>query len=341
MPKSKCTVCKGVVDDSIHSSIECDSCFKWIHFKCSEMSADMFATVTANPGALSWFCSVCKDSGNRPTPGQFQKIITKLNNLESVVGATKLSIDVLKSQQDKLEMELLSLKKNIESNIRSLVQKEVAKVVSDLDLVNKSNAYNLKKFNVFSAELDKLQRTDRRNDVLITGIPTSTLDLLKVIEDISRILKCNVVQSDIISCFRLGGKNKVILLKFYSTAKRDQFMKAYRHVSKEKKLDLLDVIPGLNIKSRIYLSDNLTPLSSQLAFHARQLKKSSRINSYRVMSGGAISITDVKNVVTKFTSVEDFKCMFQLPSSSGDVPHSSREIVGAVDKSSRIPVSNI
>lgn len=115
-------------------------------------------------------------------------------------------------------------------------------------------------------EIDKLHRAARRNDILISGIPIEITDLQKTFLDICKVLKFKTDSLDIISCFRLGGKNNTILVKMSSVFKRDQLMKAYWSFGE---LKLSQVLPALKIHSRLYLNDNLSPLMSRMLNYAK------------------------------------------------------------------------
>ena len=50
-PVHKCASCNNTIDDEAEASIACESCLRWLHFKCEGL--------TVAPSKKSWFCSVC------------------------------------------------------------------------------------------------------------------------------------------------------------------------------------------------------------------------------------------------------------------------------------------
>lgn len=305
-----CPVCAAIVPGDDKDTIECDGCIKWVHKKCADMSDELFTMVSNNPGKISWFCSLCKSKSNCPTPSQFEKILAKLDKLDNGVSLTKSNVKALKTQQAKLSKDFTALKDSIAETIHKQIKSELATFSVELDNLRESSTnLNLKKFDQIESELDKLQRAARRNDVLISGIPIQITNLSKMFADVCANLKFSISPSEVSACFRLGGKNNVVLVRFSSTTVRDQFMKTHR---KSTSLRLSSIYPEFKIDSRIYFSDNLSQLSSQLVFYAKKLKKASCISGYTLASG-VLSITDNSNSVKKFVTLRDLKSTFSLP----------------------------
>lgn len=306
-----CPICKQTVQDEDPNTIECDGCVRWLHRNCAGVKDSVFVAIAENPGLLSWFCSICTDQSKCLKPNQFDKLVEMINS-------TNAEIKSVKEQQAKIMNDLSSFA----SAISDSIMKEVSAQVADqIEMVKKSisisEASNLKKFEQMEGELDKFKRTARRNDILLSGIPIECTDLRTIFLNICKLLKFEIEPSDISSCFRLGGKNNIILVKIGSADKRDKLMKSYWAFGK---LKLSQVLPALKIESRIFMNDNLSPLMSRMFNYAKVLKKNSVIKSFFV-GNGFIRVMDANNVATKVFSVREFKEAFSENGQPTDAAH--------------------
>lgn len=305
-----CPVCKLIINDEDPNSIECDGCVKWIHRKCAGVADSVFAAISEHPGQISWFCVKCVDESKNVKPNQFNKLMEMLNAVRMASESTNAEMRSLKKQQAKLSKDFANFSSTISENIKKEVALEVGKVGDKIDKVKESVAIlddtNQKKLALIDKELDKFQRLARRNDILVNGIPASCTDLCKIFIDICKVFKCDIENSDISSCFRLGGKNNVILVKISSVQKRDHIMKSYRAFGM---LKLSHVLPALKIESRIYLNDNMSPMMASMFKFAKFLRTSSFIMSFSI-GNGFINVIDGNNVKKKFYSLLDLKNAF-------------------------------
>lgn len=309
-----CPLCSRMIAENDKKSIECDGCVKWLHKRCAGISDELFKAVSNNPGEISWFCSLCKSGKNSQKPQHMDKVLSMLEDL-------KADNKVIKQQYDTIALKFEALNERLSENIKTLVATEISKVEANFDklrvsMLNNDVVYSskLKKLEHMENEIDKLHRAARRSDILISGIPIECKDLKSVFLDICKILKFQIDPIDIISCFRLGGKNHVVLVKIASVFKRDKLMKSYWAFSG---LKLSQVRPALNIHSRIYFNDNLSPLMSVMFNYAKILKKTAVIKGFSI-GNGFISIINANNDMFKLYSIEELKEAFSQNQQNSD-----------------------
>ena len=172
--------------------------------------------------------------------------------------------------------------KNLERNLLTRfdgVDKELLNlkdvIIKDLQIENqrlRNKVNNLEK-RVISLEEEgnRLEQYGRRNNVEMTGIPDDVSDAdleEKVIEILDKI-DVNVTSKEIEACHRVGksrNNSKKTIVRFVNR----KFAK--KAIVNRKSLKNIDK-PSMGLSSDIFISENLTPTNSKLAFLCRKLKR--------------------------------------------------------------------
>ena len=109
----------------------------------------------------------------------------------------------------------------------------------------------------------------RRNNVEISGITQSVSDnrLQEKVADILKAIGVNITTNEIEACHRLGKKKKKVIVRVIN---RKHCLKALQNKKKLKSIDKNAIgIPNANL----FISENLTPTNSKLAFNCQKLKR--------------------------------------------------------------------
>jgi uncharacterized protein YciI len=114
-------------------------------------------------------------------------------------------------------------------------------------------------------DIDELQQDKRRKNIIVSGVDkdkTSKKEIAKALHD---TLKCDVTENDIDRCFKIS--------------KPEQHITRVKVVLKDidKKMDIVKQKKNLkDVRSDIWLSDDLTPHRSNMAYMARQAVKNGK-----------------------------------------------------------------
>lgn len=134
-------------------------------------------------------------------------------------------------------------------------------------------------------QVERLEREKRQCNILIEGIPECehTKDLSAIIIRLADCMGTHIMASDF-ECVRFSKKTNgpssratPILVKFASLRVRETVMQSY--IAKRNLL-FSHVLPELNIATRVYINDHLTPASSALLKRCALLKRKNVIMQY-------------------------------------------------------------
>lgn len=202
-----CPVCEKSITRSTWS-VNCYICGKWFHLKnCSKLSNVASELLTSKGSEVIWKCQDCS-SFNLKTE-KSDAIWDRINDVCSKLDDLTKSISAI-------------VKKEIDSSIKSIrnvVEQQTKKCElfhSDLEL----KVIELEK------ERHKISYQMRRNDILVSGIPTTVVPL-DIALKIPYVLGVDCDKQDVCSTFWLGKNRKTLLIKFCSSIKRDEIMKKY------------------------------------------------------------------------------------------------------------------
>ena len=180
--------------------------------------------------------------------------------------------------------DLLSALSKVESNLMQNIIHLKDEVVNLKDIITKNlqdenkhlkTKVNVSENRVIDLEIqnNNVDHNSRRNNVEIPGIlqSVSNNQLEEKVLDILKAIDVNIIKNEIEACHRLGKKKKNVILRFIN---RKHCLKALRNKKKLKPIDKNAIgIPNGNL----FISENLTPANSKLAFNCKKLKRDGEI----------------------------------------------------------------
>ena len=182
----------------------------------------------------------------------------------------------------------------VESNLMQNITNVKDEVINLKDIIIKNlqdeNKHLKTKVNVLENKIIDLEiqnnnldqyNYSRRNNVEISGIPQSVSDnqLEEKVVDILKAIDVNITTNEIEACHRLGKKKNNVIVWVIN---RKNCIKALRNKKKLKSINKNAIgIPNANL----FISENLTPASSKLAFNCQKLKRYSEIEKCYTING--------------------------------------------------------
>ena len=170
--------------------------------------------------------------------------------------------------------DLLSALSKVESNLMQNITDLKYEVINLKDIIIKSlqdeNKRLKTKVNVLENKIidlkiqnNNVDQYSRRNNVEIAGIPQPISDsqLEEKVVDILKEIDVNITLNEIEACHRLGKKKKNVIAQVID---RKHPLQALRNMEKLKSIDK-NAIGILN--ANLFISENLTPVNSKLAFN--------------------------------------------------------------------------
>lgn len=183
-----------------------------------------------------------------------------------------------------MNMRLNRVADDIKKDLPEIVSKEVTDQLETKMLSVNNELSDMKtKLNSFtkaqSCECsEKLEITNKRLDILVSGCPTIEMDIFDFAVNLCSHLNVNIRAEDFSKVFRLSSDSKIVLIKFLSVATRDRVMKNYFALSPPLTLD--KICPELGIESRLFLNDNLTKKMYNVRKICVDLMKNGQIKSF-------------------------------------------------------------
>ena len=128
---------------------------------------------------------------------------------------------------------------------------------------------------------NNVDQYSHRNNVETSGIPQSVNDnqLEEKVVNILKATDVNITTNEIEACHRLGKKNKNVTVRLIN---RKHCLKALR---KKRKLKAIDKNAIGICNANLFISENLTPTKSKLAFNCRNLKRDVEIEKGYTING--------------------------------------------------------
>ena len=189
------------------------------------------------------------------------------------------SKDATHADQPDLLSALSKVESNLIKNITNL--KEEVINLKDIIIKNLEDENKLLKTEVYVLENkitdleihNNLDQRSCRNNVEISRIPLSVSDnqLEEKVVDILKAIDVNITTNEIEVCHRLGNKKENVIVRVIN---RKHCLKALQNKKKFKSIDKNAV--GIS-NENLFISENLTPASSKLAFSCQKLKRDGEI----------------------------------------------------------------
>lgn len=258
-------------------NLSCGRCKKCFHQKCSKLTTTAMKEFLKYKSML-WLCSSCVEI-EEPFKQQ-----TSCCSEENIITAIK---EIFAKKIEDIEYTCSIIDKKVDVHIESTITafksatEAVTVVGDDVAELKRIIAVDADIIENLSAAVVNLQRNARLTNLVLDGLPENdnTKDLRNTILSISSILNFKIESSDIENCFRIrSGKSKVgtVLIRFARKHIRDGFFSAYL---KFGNLKLSDILKDLNIHSRLYINEHLTPYAKYLLGNAIKLRNQKIIHN--------------------------------------------------------------
>ena len=211
-----------------------------------------------------------------------QEILDLKNEFNSIISSFK---DEIHQNFDTMNNRLNTMESSLKSIISDQVKESIMKVKdSVIEALKEDNLKLQKKVESLEEQLsenitniNKIDQYNRRNNIEIQGIPSSVSDndLEKKVIDIFKCLNINIQTSDIEGCHRMGKANpQNTIVRFVN--------RKFCYDALEKKANLKNINNndlGFESRTKLFFSENLTPLNQKLAWMCRELKRAGKIHS--------------------------------------------------------------
>lgn len=179
----KCKECSEEVVTDDEDSIECNTCNRWIHFQCSNLNKKQLAKIMENEDS-EFKCHFCSKGNKKSTAdATLQTLLSKINDLTSIVKEQTKRYDELFRSIDK------------QKNRINLLEKENRKLRSSLDSVTNDQR-------VLFSEIN-------RNKIIIKGLNVQTAgvpEIKKCVLDMAAKGGSDIVINDISDVKLLLGR---------------------------------------------------------------------------------------------------------------------------------------
>ncbi|XP_026290254.1 uncharacterized protein LOC113214941 [Frankliniella occidentalis] len=260
-----CAPCGKTVKNSEKSIICAGKCRRLFHQTCLKLSDDNYKKYCSD-NAQKWLCRR-EDCVDAPNLKDLVAVLTKKID-DSTTSLKKEIADIIASQTFISEQY-----ENLKSELSELKER-----VNDVEA---REAPTME----FKTELAEIQQYQRRNNLIISGIPeTTNEDVFQRLFDMAAALKVDLLASDIDAAHRIGKKTDTrprrVIVKLTNRWKKEQLLTANRWFGKTNKRTLLTSdINYMGSPTKIYIDEHLIPMMDGLAKKCRDLKHQDKIVS--------------------------------------------------------------
>lgn len=256
-----CLNCKKTFSKKC-AAVGCLVCGGWCHTTCADVGKEMLNIIETNP-TIGIVCDSCKMGNRTSTSSSTTSEFAALRN-DIKRGFQGVNLNV-----NNLSTEIADIKKEFTEQIKLLK--------NELTLCKQNSDTLSSKICLLETENNRILKRMNRCDIIVNGIPDSQ-NIKNVIINMCKHLNAPINEYDIQQCFFLGRK-KIVFLKLNSADVKDNIMQNYFKLKNLKLSDFVDI----DINSRVYLNNNLTPLESKLSFYCRGLVRSKQIKKFRLL----------------------------------------------------------
>lgn len=195
----------------------------------------------------------------------------------------------------KVEMEsrILDLTTDVNHRISELSSATQSSCQENAKIIDNNTSKLVNMHNAHESRFNKMERELLRNELIITGVPTTYGEsVMDIIGDICNTLQCNVNGGDVVAAYRLpAGKAKSgrfhseritapIILKLVNDWAKQTLLSAYFKLK-----NLNTGVIGYQTKSRIYINESLTINNRSIFKAATEAKKSKLITKCYTRNG--------------------------------------------------------
>lgn len=246
--------------------IPCDGdCGRWFHKDCVGISDESYAAFSAD-NSKKWFCrrKDCKP----PNPTRADILVMVVEEVNKLMLKHRNELAEHKKEIEGLKLELEECK-----NACQHISNQYDDLTKSIPVQNSESKQNSE----VQGEVQDIQQYQRRNNLVITGLPEEKEeDLYLKVQKMSEALGVRMSAADIDTVHRKDKtRAKPVLVKLINRWKKDELTEA-RFAKKKLELDELE-LGYKNGKSQIFLNDHLIPRLDSLAKRCRDLRRDKKI----------------------------------------------------------------
>lgn len=271
---------------SSQERIACCRCHKWFHYRCVNITKENFSKLL-KPNKLNWKCPECKSSSrsdNSNTPMVQSLAMNRRKDSsptveESAAGGSSPQIQLSAQQFNVLTDTILKkINDNIEKTVKKILQEELKKFESKLDMLNEfkeSVAFLSARHDTLielveqkqgeikdlqtdrtrlneevknlHTRLNSMEQHSRDCNIEIQCVPEHRSEnLVTMVTQMAKIISCPLEDKDILYCSRVAKLNpqssrpKSIIVRLPSPRVRDNFLAAYVKFNKSNSTEKLN-----------------------------------------------------------------------------------------------------
>lgn len=205
----------------------------------------------------------------RKNPELDQFIEIKYSLLQTIKEMFNSEMLEIKNQNMKImetNNEIIKLLQKNEANYKELREK--------VEILEKSNATAIEHIRDLEVQLNDVQKSMSKNKIEIRNVPREENENSKeLVKNIYTALQVEYVND--VNIYRKGKFNAPIIIEYHDLKEKDMLLKAfkrYNSANKDNPLNTENIGFG-RVKSKIYISEYLTPMSKKLLGAARDLVK--------------------------------------------------------------------
>ena len=204
---------------------------------------------------------------------------------EDMISMIKSMLLVQENELKKITPTIMEIKQtnaNIESSVAYLTaqNEEFKKKIELMEIQGKKDKEYI---TILEEKVEDLQRCSRKCNIEIKNVPKqpkeSKEDLINMVLNLTKNVKCETAKSDIRDIYRVKGKKQgtmstPIIVEISSTLLKTDIIKSCKAYNIKYKSKLCANHLGLKVDTPIYVSEQLTAKGARLHFLARDLVKS-------------------------------------------------------------------
>ncbi|KAJ0175788.1 hypothetical protein K1T71_001384 [Dendrolimus kikuchii] len=344
--------CCGEGKDEEHH-LPCTKCSKIYHLECVGLEID---NITSKKTA-AWKCPVClslQPRGNKtdntlirnvPATRSYKRVaVNSPPNLQHEPTLTREDVTeivegVMSSQFNEMLSKMNSTLLGAFDNKLQPIQDEICEMVKAMDYINvqfedirrehkisqddikalKSENENLKTTMInLENRLSQLEQHARAKNIELQCVPEkNTENLINIITDLGKVIKCDVNEKNIIKCTRVAklqrdtNRPRSIIVEFVTPRIRDDFIAGVAKYNKNNPTNKLNSsligIPGP--KTQIFVAEHLSPTNKSLHAAARLKAKQMNYKFIWIKNG---RIFTRKNEESPYIWIKDNSCLDKI-----------------------------
>jgi hypothetical protein len=252
--------------DSSKRCVKCDICLHRYHQKCTAISAKIFDKFIVNVNVTGWVCDACKDAMR----SSYKRLETAIAHIAAELAIVQSELVEIKSKSrpDTITAELTAIKAEL-NELQSTRQPETIVTNAERTAASPINSGNQ---TVMIVQRTLNDSARRKRNIIVSGLPETQADdrseFMKFCES-NLPIKPLVAEN---SCVRIGtklpNKPRRLLVRLGSEEVASSMLRS---------APLLRKSTDAYISQNVYINPDLSPAAAKLAFEARKLRRTSRL----------------------------------------------------------------